>query len=266
MATFLLVHAHPDDESIGTGGAILRAHLAGHRVVVVTATRGELGEVHNLDPASTLPVLGRVREAELRSAGEVLGIDRQVFLDYRDSGMAGLPTNFEPGSFHTAPLGEAAGRLARFLREERPEIVETYTSHGTYGHPDHVKAHRVTLAALDLLRGEGWEPERFYEEALPQSVVDEVQRRIQASGVADLPAAHLVGVPDAEITVHLDVRDLSQKKRDALGRHVSQMDPSGPWSTMQGQVLEATIGWEHYILARGGGGPHGVATSLLATP
>ncbi|MGH7921426.1 MAG: PIG-L family deacetylase, partial [Candidatus Dormibacteraceae bacterium] len=256
-------HAHPDDESIGTGGTILRAHLAGHRVVLVTATRGELGEIHNLDAAATRPVLGQVREAELRSAAEVLGIDRLVFLGYRDSGMAGLVANDEPGSFHAAPLEEAAERLARVLREERPLVVVTYSSHGTYGHPDHVKAHETTVAALALLHSEGWEPDRYYEEALPQSVVDEVQRRIAAAGVTDVPAAQLVGVPDGEITVRLDVRDLASQKQEALARHVSQMDPAGPWTTMQGQTLEAALGWEHYILVGGDAGPRGTATSLV---
>src|SRR5437588_11410592 len=116
MATLLLVHAHPDDECIATGGVMLRAHQHGHRVVLVTATRGEEGEIHNMDEASTRPRLAEVRTEELRRSCEILGVDRQEFLGYRDSGMAGTPSNEHPGSFHTAPLAQAAERLAALLR------------------------------------------------------------------------------------------------------------------------------------------------------
>lgn len=263
MATLLLVHAHPDDEAIGTGGVMVRAHRAGHRVVLVTGTRGELGEIHNLDEAATRPRLGEVRTRELEEAGRLLGVDRQVFLGFRDSGMAGEPTNDDPRSFHSAPLEVAAGRLAAVLREERPEVVVTYAKDGTYGHPDHVKAHLTTVAALDLLRAEGWEPDRVYEVALPQSVVDEIRARMAAEGAQDTPAASLAGTPDDLITARVDVRDLAELKRDALGKHVSQLDPNGPWTTMQQQVLEAALGWEHYVRVRGNGGPEGTTTTLL---
>lgn len=264
MATLLLVHAHPDDEAISTGGVMARAHAAGHRVVLVTCTRGELGEIHNLDEAATRPRLGEVRAAELEAAGRVLGVSRQVFLGFRDSGMAGEPTNDDPRSFHSAPLEVAAGRLAAVLREERPEVVVSYTPEGTYGHPDHVKAHLTTLAALDLLRSEGWEPERVYWVALPQSVVDEVHARMAAEDAHDIPAASLAGTPDDQITVTVDVRDLAGLKRDALAEHVSQVDPAGPWTTMQQQVMEAALGWEYYERVRGEGGPEGTARSLVA--
>lgn len=263
MATLLLVHAHPDDEAIATGGVMARAHDAGHRVVLVTATRGELGEIHNMDEASTRPRLGEVRTRELEEAGRLLGVDRQVFLGFRDSDMAGRAGNDDPLSFHAAPLEVAAERLAAVLRAERPEVVITYTKEGTYGHPDHIKAHLTTVAALDLLRDEGWEPDRAYESALPRSVVEEIRARMAAEGVSGGPPADLFGTPDAEITVTVDVRDLALRKRDALAAHVSQIDPRGPWATMQQQVLEAALGWEHYVRSRGRGGPEGTATSLL---
>src|ERR1700737_4682380 len=102
MATLFLVHAHPDDEAIATGGVMLRAHREGHRVVLVTCTRGEEGEIHNMDEAATRPRLAEVRTQELRRACEILGVDRQEFLGYRDSGMAGTPANDNPASFHRA--------------------------------------------------------------------------------------------------------------------------------------------------------------------
>src|SRR3984893_13029743 len=158
MATLLLVHAHPDDEAISTGGVMMKARADGHRVVLVTATRGEVGEIHNMDDAATRPHLGDVRSKELETASRILGVNRGEFLDYRDSGMVGTPENDDPRSFHQAPLAEAAARLAGILREERPDVVVTYDADGTYGHPDHIKAHLTTNAALDLLDQESWTP------------------------------------------------------------------------------------------------------------
>ncbi len=133
MSTLLLVHAHPDDEAISTGGTMMKAHEVGHRVVLVTATRGEVGEIYNMDD-------------------RILGVNRGEFLRYRDSGMAGTVDNENPESFHQAPLGEAAARLAVILREEKPDVVITSPEDGTYGHPDHIKTYYVTNAALDLPR------------------------------------------------------------------------------------------------------------------
>src|SRR5712691_10165881 len=138
MATLLLVHAHPDDEAISTGGVMLKARADGHRVVLVTATRGEVGEIYNMDEDSTRPRLGAVRTAELEHAARILGVNRGEFLDYRDSGMVGTADNENPRSFQQAPLDEAAARLAAILREEKPEVVATYAEDGVYGHPDHI--------------------------------------------------------------------------------------------------------------------------------
>src|SRR6185437_4899448 len=123
MATLLLVHAHPDDESISTGGVMMKAKAHGHRVVLITATRGEVGEIYNMDEASSRPRLAEIRTEELRAASEILGVDRQEFLGYRDSGMVDTDDNKDPRSFHQADLAEAAGRLAVFIREERPAVV-----------------------------------------------------------------------------------------------------------------------------------------------
>jgi LmbE family N-acetylglucosaminyl deacetylase len=125
MSSLFLVHAHPDDEAISTGGAMMKARADGHRVVLVTATRGEAGEIHNMDPESTRPHLAEVRTKELEKASRLLGVNRGEFLGYRDSGMVGTADNDNPKSFHQAPLGEAAARLATILREEKPEVVVT---------------------------------------------------------------------------------------------------------------------------------------------
>lgn len=254
MSTLLLVHAHPDDEAIATGGVMLRAHRDGHRVVLVTCTRGEEGEIFTLDEAETRPILGQVREQELRRGAQVLGVDRIEFLGYRDSGMAGEPSNDNPNSFDRAPLEEAAARLAVTLREERPDVVVTYTADGTYGHPDHVKAHQTTLAALDMLRqAEGWTPGAVYLHAVPQSSVRAMEERARAAGEPVDEEMRLVGVPDEDVTTHAQVRDLVPEKLRSLNCHVTQIDPNGAWRTMAGQIAEAALGVENYILASGDG-------------
>lgn len=252
VATLFLVHAHPDDESIFTGGTILRAKEQGHRVVLVTATRGEEGEVHNLDEASTRPRLAEVRTAELERACEILGVDRLVFLGYRDSGMAGSTANQDPASFHQAPLTEAAARLAALLRQERPQVVVTYGPEGGYGHPDHVKAYLVTLAALDLLAQEGWTPAKLYCSVIPRSWLRQMEKRLWEAGGGELAGEiRLLGTPDEEVTTAVDVHDLVPRKLAAFAAHVSQDDPASPFRTAQHQLLEAALGVEHFALIRG---------------
>src|SRR5216684_1759556 len=120
MGTLLLVHAHPDDEAISTGGVMLKAKAHGHRVVLVTATRGEVGEIYNMDEASSRPRLGEIRTKELQDAAEILGVDRLEFLVYSGFGMFYTADNKVSCSFQQAKLEEAAGKLAVFISEERP--------------------------------------------------------------------------------------------------------------------------------------------------
>jgi N-acetyl-1-D-myo-inositol-2-amino-2-deoxy-alpha-D-glucopyranoside deacetylase len=265
MTTLLLVHAHPDDECIATGGVILRAHHEGVRVVLLTATRGEEGDIHNMDAASIRPRLGEVRTEELMRSCEILGVDRQAFLGYRDSGMAGAPSNDDPRAFHAAPLPEAAQRVATFLREERPDVVVTYTPDGTYWHPDHVKAHRTTIAALDLLRGEGWTPAKFYMHAVPRGSVEHIESRARERGV-ELPieVGQIVGIAAEEITTEVDVAAFLEQKRAAFHAHRSQYEPDSPFSTIAAQIFEATLGMERFILARGTLGEPRPERSLFA--
>jgi LmbE family N-acetylglucosaminyl deacetylase len=245
--TLCLVHAHPDDESITTGGVILRAKDAGRRVVVVTCTAGEEGEIHNLDPAWARPRLAEVREEELRRACAILGVDRLELLGYRDSGMAGTGANRHPRSFHRAPLCEAVARLGALLREERPRVVVSYTPDGTYGHPDHVKAHRVTAAALHVLGLEGWRPAKTYWHAVPRSLA---RRAAERTGVRTHAAMGEVGVPDREISTAVDVRAVLDRKSAAVAAHVSQV-PRDAMAAMVGQVLVAMGGFEHFVFAGG---------------
>src|SRR5437899_3897641 len=139
MPTLLLVHAHPDDEAISTGGVMMKAKSHGHRVVLITATRGEVGEIYNMDEEASRPRLGEIRTEELKSAAEILGVDRLEFLGYRDSGMVDTADNKDPRSFPQARPEAAAGKLALVVREERPDGVVTYAEAGAYGHPEHIK-------------------------------------------------------------------------------------------------------------------------------
>jgi LmbE family N-acetylglucosaminyl deacetylase len=263
MSTIVLVHAHPDDETIATGGVMLRAHRAGHRVVLVTATRGEEGQIFTLDEAATRPRLGEVREAELRRAGEILGVDRLVFLGYRDSGMAGTPSNDDPRSFHAAPLVEAAGRVAAILEEERPEVVVTYTPDGTYGHPDHIKASLTAGAAVEMLKGSDGGSPALYWHAVPASAIEELRRRADPTDEAMAQMSRIGGWPDSEISLQVDVHDLTGEKWRALREHVTQMDPTGPFSTMQGQLMEAALGTEHFVQVGDTEAPRRQVRSLL---
>jgi N-acetyl-1-D-myo-inositol-2-amino-2-deoxy-alpha-D-glucopyranoside deacetylase len=252
MGTLLLVHAHPDDEAISTGGVMLKAKVHGHRVVLITATRGEAGEIYNMDEASSRPRLGEIRTKELQAASELLGVDRLEFLGYRDSGMVDTPDNKDPHSFHQAKLEEAASRLAVYLREERPDVVVTYAEDGVYGHPDHVKAHYVTVAALDLLAREGWSPRKFYYTAIPRSMMEAfVEQMPEEARRAASGNMRIAGTPDDLITTRVDVHDYLDQKREAFRAHVSQNDPNSWFATMASQIFELAFGTEYYQLVRG---------------
>jgi len=250
MGTLLLVHAHPDDEAISTGGAMMKARKDGHRVVLVTATRGEVGEIHNMDPESTRPRLAEVRTTELENAAHILGVNRGEFLGYRDSGMVGTADNEDPTSFHQAPLDGAAAKLAAILREERPEVVVTYDSDGTYGHPDHIKAHFVTNAALDLLEKEGWRPRKVYYTAIPRSLMEKFMEQLPEESRRD-DGIRIIGTPDELVTTRIDVSDYVDRKRQAFAAHVSQNDPNSWFTTMADQLYRMAFGTEYYQLARG---------------
>ena len=252
MGTLLLVHAHPDDEAISTGGVMMKAKAHGHRVVLITATRGEVGEIYNMDEATSRPRLGEIRAAELRAACEILGVDRQEFLGYRDSGMVDTADNKDPRSFHQAELDEAADRLAVFLREERPDVVVTDAEDGIYGHPDHIKAHFVTNAALDIVAREGLPPKKLYYTAIPRSGMEEFMKQMpEEARRMQNPNMLIAGTPDELITTRVDVHDYVERKRDAFRAHVSQNDPNSWFANMASQIYELAFGTEYYQLARG---------------
>jgi LmbE family N-acetylglucosaminyl deacetylase len=228
----------------------MKAKADGHRVVLVTATRGEAGEIHNMDEKSTRPHLGDVRTKELENAARILGVDRVEFLGYRDSGMVGTPENDDPRSFHLAPLDEAAAKLAAVLREERPDVVVTYDSDGTYGHPDHIKAHLITNAALDVLENEGWRPRKVYYTAIPRSLMEKFMEQVPEEDRRN-DTIRIIGTPDELVTTRVDVSDFVDQKREAFSAHVTQNDPNSWFTTMADQLYRLAFGTEYYRLARG---------------
>jgi N-acetyl-1-D-myo-inositol-2-amino-2-deoxy-alpha-D-glucopyranoside deacetylase len=251
MGTLLLVHAHPDDEAISTGGVMMKAKAHGHRVVLATATRGEVGEIHNMDEATSRPRLGEIRTEELKAAGEILGVDRIEFLGYRDSGMVDTADNKDPRSFHQARLDEAAAKLAVLIRDERPDVVVTYAEDGVYGHPDRIKAHFVTNAALDLLEREGWSPRKLYYTAIPRSMMEAFMTQMPEEAQRQNTNMRIAGTPDELVTTRVDVHDYVDQKRKAFGAHVSQNDPNSWFTTMASQIYELAFGTEYFQLARG---------------
>ena len=246
--TLVSFHAHPDDEAIATGGTMLRAKLQGHRVVLVLATRGEIGEVPDgfLDEGEAL---GDRRTVETQAAAAVLGVDRVEFLGYRDSGMAGEPTTEEPGTFWTADVEEAAGRLARLLREERADVLTVYDSNGAYGHPDHIQVHRVGVRAAEL----AGTPE-VYESTINRDHVIRLMETRPDFRFEDSPVEELdegFGVSEERITTVVDVRDLVDAKRRAMAAHASQIGEESFFLSMPAEVFLETFGWEWYIRHEG---------------
>jgi LmbE family N-acetylglucosaminyl deacetylase len=164
--TLMTVHAHPDDESIGTGGSMAKAVAAGQRVVLVTCTRGEMGEivVPDMDTADNHRRLGELRAAELERAMAQLGVTEWENLGYRDSDMMDRPGNRDPRCFWQADLDEAARRLVWLIRRYQPDVITTYNDFGGYGHPDHIRTHDVTVRAFPRAGDPAWYPEQLAPE------------------------------------------------------------------------------------------------------
>jgi mycothiol conjugate amidase Mca len=256
--TLMTVHAHPDDETIGTGGTMARAVDAGHRVVLVTCTRGELGEivVPVMDTPDGHRRLAETRAGELEAAMGILGVTEWENLGYRDSDMMGRAGNNDPRSFWRADLDDAARRLVWLIRQYRPDVVTTYNEFGGYGHPDHIRTHDVAVRAFpragdpawypeQLEAGlEPWAPAKLYEQAIPRSVREAMNRRLEELGAESfwLPPKdatpeqlaefeETIGrmlVPDEHITTRVDISDVIDRKWNALREHVTQISDDFP--------------------------------------
>jgi LmbE family N-acetylglucosaminyl deacetylase len=228
----MAVHAHPDDETITMGGTLARYSAAGVRTVVVTCTRGDLGEV--LDPALSGQDVATVRDEELAKASRVLGVSRVAHLGYLDSGMAGWPENSRPGAFFAADIKQATQRLIGLIAEEQPDVLVAYDETGGYGHPDHVRAHHVAVAAYEACPIHVM-PRRLYFVRFPITWSREFVRTLREHGIdapgsapagADAgPDVTEVGVADDMVTTTIDVSAYVNTKLDALSCYRSQLPP-----------------------------------------
>ena len=262
--TFLAVHAHPDDEASSTGGLYRLLADQGVRTVLVTCTNGECGD----GPDGSKPdashhdgdEVAQIRAVELDNAVKILGISRLVRMGYRDSGMKGWPQNDDPDSFWATPVDVAAAKLAEVLMQERPQVIMTYNEYGFYGHPDHIQAHRITLAALELI---DYEPTLYFN-AIPASVMvtwrarweqeDRERREADAAkGIVREPEpedadeeAFEMGTPDDQVSAAIDISEVNGAKFDALEAHISQIGDSF-WMKMGRQKFIETMTMEWFV-------------------
>ncbi|MGO9294823.1 MAG: N-acetyl-1-D-myo-inositol-2-amino-2-deoxy-alpha-D-glucopyranoside deacetylase [Streptosporangiaceae bacterium] len=278
----LLVHAHPDDESIGTGATMARYAAEGAGVTLVTCTLGELGEVIPAELAHLAAEagggLGEYRIGELAAACVALGVSDHRFLGgagrWHDSGMMGLPDNDWPGCFWQADADEAARELLPVVTEVAPQVMISYDANGCYGHPDHIQAHRVARRAFELAGGL---VSKFYATAMPRSVLAAAIEQVRAAvgggqgpgsgflamaGVADLP----FGVPDEQVTTRIDAAACLPAKLAAMRAHATQISVDDPFFALSDNVGQLGSGTEYYTLLagpRGPAGPDGRETDLF---
>ncbi|MFF7334546.1 N-acetyl-1-D-myo-inositol-2-amino-2-deoxy-alpha-D-glucopyranoside deacetylase [Streptomyces sp. NPDC008150] len=269
----LLVHAHPDDESINNGATMAAYAATGAGVTLVTCTLGERGEVV---PAAlrhlTGAALGAHRRGELADAMAELGVLDVRLLGgagrYRDSGMMGLPDNDEPDTFWGADLDEAAGHLVEVVREVRPHVLVTYDPDGGYGHPDHIQAHRVAMRAADLAADERFRPElgvpwripKVYWNRVPRTVAEAAFARLdrdlpglpfeRAATVGDVPGV----VDDERITAAVDGTAHAAAKAAAMRAHATQITVAEPYFALSNDLAQPLFTTEYYELVRGAAG------------
>lgn len=229
--TLMAVHAHPDDEATGTGGVLARCAEEGVRTVLVTCTDGRCGDgpggVKPGEPGHDPEAVVEMRRSELDASCAILKVSNLELLGYADSGMMGWSTNDAPGSFWTTPVDEAAARLADLIRLYEPDVVVTYDENGFYGHPDHIQAHRVTMAAVAA----AGTPAKVYWTTAPRSMMEEFGRVMRELGAdwdevepSEDATEPEIGLPDEEITTWVDVTAFGDQKYDALAAHASQSE------------------------------------------
>ena len=257
----LLVHAHPDDETINNGATMALYAALGAQVTLITCTRGEEGEV--LTPelthlaSSETDSLGEHREIELANAMKALGVTDFRFLaegegKYRDSGMMGTEPNNRPDVFWQADLEEASDYLVKVIEEVKPHILITYDEIGGYGHPDHIQAHRVAMRASEKSK---WQIQKIYWNTMPKSVLAESMAKMKelgsdffgADNVDDLPFAK----EDSFVTSLIDGNSYVDAKMAAMKAHHTQIALDGPFFALSNNLGLQVWGHEYYTLVKG---------------
>lgn len=255
----LSVHPHPDDESIACGGVLARYVDDGAEVHVVTCTGGEAGEnLAGIDLAGrSLP---DVRRDEMAAAVRALGLTSHRYLGFRDSGMAGTADNEHPEAFVQADVDEAAGRLAGIIRQLRPQVVVSDDEKGTYGHPDHVRAHLVTRRAIELAAADDdpWEVARHVAFTYDRDRLLQMHRFLVDAGLASpfgdesAGRADLVfGTEPDNIAFRIDVAAWLERKRKAMAAHASQIAEDSFFLNIPEDLGSAAFGVEEFELVSG---------------
>jgi len=257
--SILAIFAHPDDESF-CAGTLARYVSEGASVGLVCATRGEVGEIS--DPALATPeTLPQVREAELRCATRAIGIDDPIFLDYRDSGMAGTPENQHPDAFINIDPELVTGKLVRIIRERKPEVVITFDETGGYGHPDHIAVWRHTHAAVEAAAdggrftdaGEPWQVSRIAYGVFPRSFFMRMREKLVELGedTTDLDEFFEMGLgfDDDQIDVTIDVADYLDRKFAATDCHKTQFGGDNNFFAKVGEEeLRRMMSREYFVI------------------
>ena len=280
----MAVHAHPDDETIIMGGTLAHyaATNAGVRgeatdVIVVTGTRGELGEIviPERDTPEEHARLGETRMGEIAAAMRALGVTRWENLGYRDSGMDGTEGNADPRSFHhhiNSNLDDTTEPLVRLIRATRPDVIATYDDFGGYGHPDHIAAAKVARRAWEVAgdptwrpaAGPAWSPKKIYEVRIPDSQRDAVLALLESRGIEswwsepkDVTPEELetwrawraaMACPDELITTRIDIKEQLGAKRRAIQAHATQIKSDGPLLLLSDEDQIALGAREQYRL------------------
>jgi N-acetyl-1-D-myo-inositol-2-amino-2-deoxy-alpha-D-glucopyranoside deacetylase len=260
----LLVHAHPDDETINNGVTMAKYAAAGAQVTLVTCTRGEEGEVLVTELANLASdkddKLGEHREIELKDAMVQLGINDFRFLGapnkkWRDSGMIGTPQNERGDVFWQADLDEASNELVKIILEIKPQVLITYDEFGGYGHPDHIKAHQVAMRAAELAANQGWQVSKIYWNTMPRSVIQMGIEKMKevgsdffgAQSADDLPFAK----PDELVTTVVNAPEYVPQKLAAMKAHATQISVDGPFFALSNNLGLSVWGDEYYTLVKG---------------
>ena len=262
----LMVHAHPDDECLSTGGTIARYADEGVHVVLVTCTNGEVGEIADVPdlgtPDEIRKRLGEIRVRELEEACRRLGPVDLRLLGYHDSGMDGTPENEAAEAFVNQDPTEAASRVAAIIDETKPDVIVTYNEIGFYGHPDHIRAHEVALAARERATHRA---RKLYYNAVPKSLL--LGGRELAKGLGESPDDFFtledierIGTDDDKVTTTIDVVAYVDRKFHALEAHRTQLGTTQTYLRIPENVRAFAMGTEHYVLT---GAPAGTAETDL---
>ena len=260
----LLVHAHPDDETINNGITMAKYAQEGAKVTLVTCTRGEEGEVLVEELANLASnrddKLGEHREIELKNAMKLLGIEDYRFLGapdkkWRDSGMIGTPQNERSDVFWQANLEEVAQELVKIILETKPQVLITYDEIGGYGHPDHIKANQVAMKAADLAANQGWKISKIYWNTMPRSVIQNGIEKMKEVGSSffgaesadELPFAK----PDELVSTVIRGVEYVPKKLEAMKAHATQIAVDGPFFALSNNLGLSVWGDEYYTLVKG---------------